>query len=80
MQIAKYMRQRKVAVMLLQETRTPQTTQYVLEGFLFIVFGSGEGREYAGVEFVVDMRVRRAIKYIDSQGARLALLAIRTGL
>eukprot|EP00969_Alexandrium_andersonii_P290903 12858226-Alexandrium_andersonii.AAC.1 len=65
LQLVEYMKKNRVSVLLMQETRTPQTTQYIVERYLFIVFGSGEGKEYAGVGFVVGRKARRAIKYID---------------
>eukprot|EP00969_Alexandrium_andersonii_P278496 12310259-Alexandrium_andersonii.AAC.1 len=65
--------------MALQETRTPVSTQYIIEGYLFILYGSGGRREYAGVGFVVDLRCRRAITFTHSDTSRIALLGLSTG-
>eukprot|EP00969_Alexandrium_andersonii_P023644 1032012-Alexandrium_andersonii.AAC.1 len=46
---------------------------------MFVLFGNGQKREHAGVGFVIDLRLRRAIKYYDSEGSRLAMLALDAG-
>eukprot|EP00969_Alexandrium_andersonii_P075858 3344074-Alexandrium_andersonii.AAC.1 len=61
-QIADYMKAHGLLIMALQETKNPTTTQYVSEGYLFLLYGNGENREHAGIGFVIDMRIRRAIR------------------
>eukprot|EP00969_Alexandrium_andersonii_P257026 11363442-Alexandrium_andersonii.AAC.1 len=65
--------------MALQETRTPTTTQYIIDRFLFVLYGSGEQKEYAGVGFVVDLRIRKSITFTHNCGPRIASMGVRTG-
>ena len=53
LQVGRYMEERNIAVLCLQETWVPQTTQYVVGDLLYVMHGHGkEEREYAGVGFV----------------------------
>eukprot|EP00969_Alexandrium_andersonii_P363196 15461386-Alexandrium_andersonii.AAC.1 len=78
-QLTDYMTANKIELMAIQETKSPQTTQYLSEEHLFVTFGNGEGQEDAGVGFIINKRLRRAIRYIDSEGSRVALVALATG-
>eukprot|EP00969_Alexandrium_andersonii_P306663 13557062-Alexandrium_andersonii.AAC.1 len=71
-QITEYMSKRNIQRMVLQETRTPQTTQYIIGKHQFLLFGSGEAKEYAGVGFVVDLRLRSSVTFTYNVGARIA--------
>eukprot|EP00969_Alexandrium_andersonii_P271240 11989199-Alexandrium_andersonii.AAC.1 len=66
-QLTDYMVANKVELMAVQETKSPQTTQYLSEDHLFVTFGSGERKEDAGVGFIVNKRLRRAVRYMDSE-------------
>eukprot|EP00969_Alexandrium_andersonii_P260676 11524874-Alexandrium_andersonii.AAC.1 len=48
-QITDYMKSHDLHIMALQETKNPTTTQYVSEGYMFLLFGNEESREHAGV-------------------------------
>eukprot|EP00969_Alexandrium_andersonii_P221481 9781970-Alexandrium_andersonii.AAC.1 len=65
--------------MALQETRATNTTQYIMDGFLFILYGGGGKQEYAGVGFIVDIKVRRAITFTTNEGPRIAVLGVSSG-
>eukprot|EP00969_Alexandrium_andersonii_P238693 10536842-Alexandrium_andersonii.AAC.1 len=43
---------------------------------MFIFYGGGSAKEYAGVGFVINLAVRRAIAFTDSRGPRAAVLGI----
>eukprot|EP00969_Alexandrium_andersonii_P052498 2305499-Alexandrium_andersonii.AAC.1 len=68
-----------IHIMALQETRATSTTQYVMDGFLFILYGGGGKQEYAGVGFIVGIRVRRAIAFATNAGSRIAVLGASAG-
>ena len=54
LQIERYMEERDIARLCLQETWVAQTTQYVVGDLLYVLHGHGKNeREYAGVGFVV---------------------------
>eukprot|EP00969_Alexandrium_andersonii_P307677 13600780-Alexandrium_andersonii.AAC.1 len=55
-QIRDYMRQHNIDVIMMQETRAPQTTQFCSDDYLYVLCGSGHKRGYAGVGFVVGPR------------------------
>eukprot|EP00969_Alexandrium_andersonii_P097890 4321292-Alexandrium_andersonii.AAC.1 len=78
-QLVMYMEKKGLTILALQETRTPTTTQFVVEGYLFILFGSGEKKEYAGVGYIVSLKLRTAIVAADNDGSRMAVLGIDTG-
>eukprot|EP00969_Alexandrium_andersonii_P106429 4695781-Alexandrium_andersonii.AAC.1 len=48
-QVTLYMEQNGLDLLALQETRIPTTSQFTSGEFLFILFGSGAAKEYAGV-------------------------------
>eukprot|EP00969_Alexandrium_andersonii_P330978 14629196-Alexandrium_andersonii.AAC.1 len=65
--------------MAVQETRTPGTTQFVANGHLFVLVASGEQKEYAGVGYIINLKVRKAITFVDCRGGRMAALGVNTG-
>eukprot|EP00969_Alexandrium_andersonii_P372281 15481382-Alexandrium_andersonii.AAC.1 len=65
--------------MAIRETKSPTTTQYISEGYMFVTVGNGQTRENSGVGFVIDPKVRRAIRHMDCKGSSLALLALASG-
>ena len=69
--IHKYMDERGVAILCLQETMVAETTQYVAGDHLYVMSGHGkEEREHAGVGFVFRKDVRRCITgfEVDEEG------------
>eukprot|EP00969_Alexandrium_andersonii_P204239 9024820-Alexandrium_andersonii.AAC.1 len=59
-QLTDYMAANKIELIALQETKSPQTTQYLSEDHLFVTFGNGDRKEDAGVGFIISKRLRRA--------------------
>eukprot|EP00969_Alexandrium_andersonii_P032102 1402777-Alexandrium_andersonii.AAC.1 len=57
-QLTEYMDARSLDILLLQETRSPLTTQYVVGKYQFILFGNGKAREYAGVGYIIRTDIR----------------------
>eukprot|EP00969_Alexandrium_andersonii_P005333 231913-Alexandrium_andersonii.AAC.1 len=78
-QLTEYMQKHNIHVLLLQETRVPNTTQYISGDYQFIMIGNGQNIEYAGIGFIVSLRVRPAIAGIRVASNRLALVRFRTG-
>ena len=62
MQIERYMKDRDITIVCLQETWVAQTTQYVVGDLLYVTHGhGGQEREYAGVGFVFRPDARKCI-------------------
>eukprot|EP00969_Alexandrium_andersonii_P045309 1989518-Alexandrium_andersonii.AAC.1 len=68
-----------VHALLLQETRIPGTTQYISGDCQFIMVGNQRRLEYAGVCFIVSLKVRPAVAGVRVINSRLALLRMSTG-
>eukprot|EP00969_Alexandrium_andersonii_P070584 3114907-Alexandrium_andersonii.AAC.1 len=75
-QLTEYMERKGIMVMCTQETRMASTTQFLSKGYLFINFGGGGNKEYAGVGYIVHPKLIPAIKYVHNEGARIAELAL----
>ena len=78
-QIIDYMRLHDIHVLCLQETRSKNTTQYVVDKFTFMTVSttSPNQPEYAGVGFVLSPVARHALirtTFVNSRLARISLL------
>ena len=73
------MQRRDVGILCMQETHKKNSDYYVTaEGFLVVLSGSaGEGREHAGVGFLIAPWFRKCIVGFTQKSARLASLKIR---
>eukprot|EP00969_Alexandrium_andersonii_P333735 14749269-Alexandrium_andersonii.AAC.1 len=63
--------------MALQEVKSRTSAQYVVDGFLFIIYGNDMNKkEVAGVGFVVDIRCRSAVIGTFGYTTRVATLKL----
>eukprot|EP00969_Alexandrium_andersonii_P362142 15459059-Alexandrium_andersonii.AAC.1 len=77
-QLTDYMSTRNIDLAALQETRVPETTQFLTEKHHFILFGGEKKREYGGVGFVVSDKVKPAVRAAWSKSPRTAVLVLST--
>eukprot|EP00969_Alexandrium_andersonii_P121014 5348990-Alexandrium_andersonii.AAC.1 len=47
-QLVAYMKEKGLHILAFQETRAPGTTQFVSNGYMFMLVASGASKEYAG--------------------------------
>eukprot|EP00969_Alexandrium_andersonii_P086304 3804881-Alexandrium_andersonii.AAC.1 len=71
-QVTLYMEQHNIALLALQETRIATTSQFTSGEYLFVLFGNGTAKEYAGVGFVLSLKLRRAVNFVHNEGSRMA--------
>ena len=76
--LIKHMRDLDIAVLCLQETHCRGSPVLDFEGFSVILSGrEEEGREYAGVGFIVSPWAKHAVKGYIQQDSRMASLRLR---
>ena len=78
-EIIQMMQRRKVDIACLQETRIKQSPHYITdEGFLVILSGSAsDGREYAGVGFIIAPWARHAVYGFLQLSSRIACVKLK---
>ena len=77
-EVIRIMRQRKIGVMALQETHICGSPLLYIDGYFIILSGgTGDGREYAGVGFIVAPSLRQSIASFTQHSARIASLTMR---
>jgi len=76
-QVVDYMVQGGLGLVCLQETRVPQTTQYLIDDVTFVLAGGGGDREYAGVAIAMQADIRRAVSgVVVLPGGRLMAISL----
>ena len=78
-QIVNHMRKHDIHILCMQETRSKNTTQYVVDNYTFLTVSTASGSqpEYAGVGFVLSPTARNALVrtiFTDSRIAYISLL------
>ena len=79
-QLVSYMQQRNVHVMCLQETRSKQTTQYLVDKYTFMTITTApdDKQEFAGIGFVLSPAARKALLRLHFLNSRLASITLLT--
>ena len=79
-QLTQSMKTYQVSVLCLQETKSKQTTQYVVDKYTFMTINTSapQQQEFAGVGFVLVPAARNALLQVELISSRLASLTLLT--
>ena len=77
-QIVTYMKEHRIQVLCLQETKSKTTTQYLVDNFTFMTIStaSSQQQEHAGVGFVLSPEARSALLRTTCIHSRLATITL----
>ena len=77
-QVIDYMRAHDITVLCLQETKSKQTTQYVVDNYTFMTISTAPSSqpEHAGVGFVLSPLARNALVRVQPVNSRIASVSL----
>lgn len=80
-QITQYMRRKHIDILCLQETKSKQTTYYMVDSYCFYTFSNApsDQREHLGTGFVLSPRARAALLRTLPATSRTAGMSFHTG-